>query len=63
MLSVDPSPEILARWERKRAERLARRDQKRIERFMRLIGGEPRCDLCGASTPQARQERCRNLCK
>jgi uncharacterized protein YmfQ (DUF2313 family) len=58
----DRAPWVIARWERKQAERLARAERRMIERFERLLGIW-RCDICGASTERARAERCRGACR
>jgi hypothetical protein len=61
--SRDPSPDVVARHERRSAERMARRDRSLIERFIRLIGWRPeRCQICGASTEWTRNQRCRGAC-
>jgi hypothetical protein len=59
----DPAPWLLARHERRIAEREARRDQRLIERFERKLGIEQRCPLCNADNEQTRQERCRGACE
>jgi uncharacterized protein YmfQ (DUF2313 family) len=58
----DPSPAVLARHERKIAERMARAEWRMIERFERVLGIW-RCTICGAGTAQARRERCRGACE
>jgi hypothetical protein len=61
---TDLCPEILARRERRIAERIARHERGLTERLLGLIGLEPeRCPICGARTEESRTERCRGACE
>lgn len=62
---TDPSPEVLARHEKKIADRIAQHERRLIDRFLRLLSGgtKRRCDVCGAHTEKARNERCRGTCE
>ena len=63
MICRDPGPEYFAKREKKLAERMERYERKLIARFMRKLGLEPRCEICGASSQQARSERCKGACE
>jgi len=64
-LSRDPTPAVIARWEKKIADRVARYERRLVERLTRLLSGTPRwrCDICGASTSGTRTGRCRGACE
>jgi len=48
-VSRDPSPQVIARWEKKIAGRVAQQERRLIERAMRLFYGANtrRCYKCG----------------
>jgi hypothetical protein len=63
---TDPSPAALARRQRKIVEQIARLERQLSElvNLERLFGGrQEKCSICGASTAQHRQNRCRGACK
>jgi hypothetical protein len=63
-VSRDHSREVIARWEKKIADRIARYERRLYERAIRLFDTEPeRCSICGARTEESRTERCRGVCQ
>ena len=56
-VSRDPSREVIARWEKKIADRIARYERRLYERAIRSFGTEPeRCSICGAQWKRCKDQ-------